>query len=72
MKKVERRSCEVVNFGAITKNISGQRQLARWLLQYALKKGLLPDPREVREHDEKTQVLQMRRELDAEKLCSGI
>lgn len=72
MKRKVELSCEVVNFGSITKNISGQRQLARWLLQYALKKGLLPDPREVREHDEKTQVLQMRRGLDPEKLCSGI
>lgn len=54
-------------------NISplGQRQLAAVMVEVAMETGLI-EVKEVREHDQKTQVLQMRCGLDQEKLCSGI
>jgi hypothetical protein len=57
-----------------TANISplDQRQLAAVMIEVAIEAGLLSEVKEVREHDQKTKVLQMRRGLDPEKLCSGI
>lgn len=56
-----------------TVNISplGQRQLAAVMVEVAIEAGLLK-VKEVKPHGKKTQVLQMRRGLDPEKLCSGI
>jgi hypothetical protein len=56
-----------------TANISplGQRQLAAVMVEVAIEAGLL-EVKEVKPHGQKTQVLQMRRGLDPEKLCSGI
>lgn len=56
-----------------TVNISplGQRQLAAVMVEVAIEAGLL-EVKEVKPHGQKTQVLQMRRGLDPEKLCSGI
>lgn len=50
----------------------GQRQLAAVMVEVAIEAGLLSEAKEVKPHGQKTQVLQMRRGLDPEKLCSGI
>lgn len=56
-----------------TANISPvcQRQLAAVMVEVAMEAGLI-EVKEVREHDQKTKVLQMRRGSNQKKLCSGI
>lgn len=57
-----------------TANISPfvQRQLATAMVEVAMETGLLSEVKEVKPHDQKTKVLQMRSGSNPEKLCSGI